>query len=210
MSISPWRFDEVAQAPLWDEQAQTRSKPYAQIELCNYALCPELTGILSMEEDGYFFSRDALYMWEGSNGRYTPELKGVYSVYDAGENRVGEVLETYASSISRYWAMNFPAEWYDDNEGEVKQERRSSAHKLLLGTEEPKYRRVANTDWVNLRKQGSKDSPSLAKLNEGIEVRVLAQELGTVKGWVRVYCEEGTGYIWHSFLEPVVAPEKNH
>lgn len=78
---------------------------------------------------------------------------------------------------------------------------------------------VTNVDWVNLRKQDSKASPSLAKLYAGQEVELLVDACGSENGWVRVlyHCdatgskeefdgifrEAMTGYIWHSFLEPV-------
>ncbi|MDD5898011.1 MAG: SH3 domain-containing protein [Clostridia bacterium] len=78
---------------------------------------------------------------------------------------------------------------------------------------------VANVNWVNLRKQDSKASPSLAQLYAGQKVELLVDACGSEDGWVRVlyHCgatgskeeydgiirEEMTGYIWHSFLEPV-------
>lgn len=74
-------------------------------------------------------------------------------------------------------------------------------------------------DWVHLRKQDSKASPSLAKLKAGERVTLLADDCGAEDGWVRVLYDLGenqgltpdeydtgrytlTGYIWHSFLEP--------
>lgn len=74
--------------------------------------------------------------------------------------------------------------------------------------------------WVNLRKQDSKASPSLAKINAGENVTVLVDACGPENGWVRVLYSLGehhtlsqdeldtgrttlTGYIWHSFLETI-------
>lgn len=85
---------------------------------------------------------------------------------------------------------------------------------LGRGTVDGYWMQVANVDWVNLRQLDSKGSPSLAKLNRGSSVQVLATGCGEDGGWVLVYVHgdgtsdddrevEGmTGYIWHSYLEP--------
>ena len=89
----------------------------------------------------------------------------------------------------------------------------------MLGMDALPWMRVANVNWVNLRKQDSKASPSLAQIDAGKGVELLVDACGPEDGWVRVlyHCgaagsgeesdgiirEEMTGYIWHSYLEPV-------
>lgn len=63
--------------------------------------------------------------------------------------------------------------------------------------------RVANVEWVNVREQPDKQSPSIAQLDKGT---LVYPEGEAVDGWqpVSVHFADGysfTGYIWHSFLE---------
>lgn len=120
------------------------------------------------------------------------------------------------------WDEQYPEDWYygQDGSGVVASERRKAAHEAALSGPDKNRMRVANVDWVNLRKQDSKSSPSMAKINEGENVTVLVDACGPENGWVRVLYSLGehhslsqdeydtgrttlTGYIWHSFLEPV-------
>ena len=85
---------------------------------------------------------------------------------------------------------------------------------LGRGTVDGYWMHVDNVDWVNLRQLDSKDSPSLAKLDRGASVQVLATGCGEDGGWVLVQVptehssdddrevDGMTGYIWHSYLTP--------
>ena len=118
------------------------------------------------------------------------------------------------------WDETYPEDWYYGLDGTgASNERRKAAHEVALGGANQQQMQVANVDWVNLRKQDSKASLSLAKINEGENVTVLVDDCGPENGWVRVLYSLGehhtlsqeeldtgrttlTGYIWHSFLEP--------
>ena len=147
-------------------------------------------------------------MWEGL---FSLVPVSVVDIYDAGEEMIGELLEEHGTGIRRCWDEQYPEEWYYGQDG-VANERRASYRSRTMGRADidPQFMEVANVNWVNLRKQDSKISPSLAKLDAGTEVQVLAKDCGTDRGWVRVYISpnEGetglTGYIWHSYLKPVV------
>ena len=200
-------FMPVMQGSAWSTQEKAFSWESIQLELCNTELHPDERRLLSSVADGYRFQTEIIYEWEGITG-LAP--KSVVDVYDAGEGQIGELLYLYATGITRCWDAAYPEEWYYGQEG-VFQERLSSCRALTLtrALSDPELARVSNVDWVNLRQRDSKASPSLAKLDAGTEVCVLARGLGTDKGWVRVYMQpEGdevglTGYIWHRYLERV-------
>ena len=154
-------------------------------------------------------------MWDGS---YYLTPKYICDVYDAGEGMIGEAMTEFMTRVNFLWDEKYPEEWYYGQEG-VSDERRKAVHEVALGGPDRQRMKVANVDWVNLRKQDSKASPSLAKLNAGENVTVLVDACGPENGWVRVLYALGehhsitldeyetgrttlTGYIWHSFLEP--------
>lgn len=201
------RFMPVVQGQAWSTQEKAFSWESVQLELCNADLYPDERRLLSSVADGYRFFTEIVYEWEGRTGLVP---KSVVDVYDAGEGQIGELLYLYATGITRCWDAAYPEEWYYGQEG-VFQERLASYRALTLGRalSDHEWAKVAHVDWVNLRQRDSKASPSLAKLDVGTEVCVLARGLGTDQGWVRVYVQPEedkaglTGYIWHRYLERV-------
>ena len=201
------RFMPVMQTFPWNtEKKAFDTQRLIQLELCNEELFPEKRMVCSSVADGYRYQTEITYMWEGS---YSLVPVSVADIYDAGENRIGELLEKHATGVRRCWDEQYPEAWYYGQDG-IAEERRTSLRALTVGgaDTDPEFMAVAHVSWVNLRKQDSKASPSLAKLNAGTEVQVLAEGCGTDGGWIRVFVwpddgETGmTGYIWHSYLEP--------
>lgn len=194
------RFLPVMQGHAWNSEKKALSEMATQLELCNHELHDGV--IVSSVADGYSYHTDISYAWEG----YSLVPAGVVDVYDAGEGMIGELLYTFGTGIRRCWDETYPESWYYAQEG-VFDERREAWRSLTLGRAavDPEWMRVANVDWVNLRRQDSKASPSLAKLDRGTEVQVLGKSR-LDEGWIRVFVwpekdETGlNGYIWHSFL----------
>ncbi len=200
------RFAPVMQGVAWDAENRCLSRESEQLELCNYELIPERRAIRSDVADGYAYRTETVYAWEDD---YKLAIHSVADIYDAGEALIGETVLLYDAGVTRCWDESYPEKWYYGQEG-VCDERFSSIREVTLGraAREPELMEVANVDWVNLRKQDSKASPSLAKLTAGTTVVKLADGIGTDEGWVRVWLRETdagdkglTGYIWHSFLE---------
>lgn len=221
-AISIWdswtkQFRPVEQTCEWDCAASCFSDEITQVELCNVQLFPEKGILLSEEQDGFRYQRSIYYMFDGT---YSLSPKYIWDVYDAGEGLIGESLTEFMTKVVFYWDEQYPEEWYYGQEG-VAEERRQAVQGIALYEQSPGSRyRVAHVDWVNLRKQDSKASPSLAQLDEGETVTVLVDDCGPENGWVRVLYSIGenqgltldeyesgrnsmTGYIWHSFLEPI-------
>ena len=193
-----------------------------QAEFCNPEFYPNGNPwgqILSVEEDGFYYRTEYVYGWES---RYGLTTYHVASVYDAGEGMIGESLEQWGTGLNYWWNQVYPEDWYY-GEGNADAKRTEARRLLMLGrgTVDGYWMQVANVDWVNLRQLDSKDSPSLARLNRGTTVQVLATGCGEDGGWVLVYCSNddlgvrtdidmyhddkpdgATGYIWHSYLEP--------
>ena len=209
------QFRPVYQDCEWLHDEARFSDEIKQVELCNPELFPEKRMLLSDVQDGYRFSREVFCMWDGS---YYLEPKYICDVYDAGEGMIGEAMTEFMTRVNFLWDEQYPEEWYHGQDG-VSSERRKAVHEMALGGPERQRMKVANVDWVNLRKQDSKASPSLAKINAGENVTVLVEACGQENGWVRVLYDLGehhsitldeyetgrttlTGYIWHSFLEP--------
>lgn len=208
-------FEPVLQTHAWRAKKKAFDREETvQLELCNEVLYPQQRLVASSVADGYSYRTEIVYQWEG---RSSLVPASVLDVYDAGNDMIGELLELHATGICRCWDVQYPESWYY-GERNVIDERRESAQLLMIGRgqTDPVFAKVANVDWVNLRKQDSKASPSLAKLTEGTEVQVLQENCGTDGGWTRVYVssqkdENGlTGYIWHSYLEDVPKEEKNY
>ncbi len=200
-------FMPVMQTCAWSMEKKAFHDEVTQLELCNPMLLPETREILSCEEDGFRYRTEIVYQWEVQKNL---EPTSVLDVYDAGEGMIGELLEQRGTQVCRCWDEVYPESWYYGQE-RVVSERREAYLELLNGWAAPKYTRVANVSWVHLRKQDSKASPSLAKLDERTVVQVLREGCGEDGGWVRVYIapetweETGlTGYIWHSFLEDMI------
>jgi len=190
-----------------------------QVEFCNPEFYPDAYNpgfgyIYSVEADGYAYRTEHVYGWESRYGLTTCH---VASVYDAGDGLIGESLDQWGTGINRWWDQTYPEDWYY-GEGNADNKRTEARRLLMLGrgTVEPCYMQVCNVNWVNLRQLDSKDSPSLARLDRGITVQVLATGCGEDGGWTLVYVHADhtsdddreldgmTGYIWHSYLEPCV------
>ncbi len=210
------QFRPVHQDCVWLREEARFSDDAVQTELCNPELFPQQRMLLSDEQDGFRYSREIFYMFDGS---YHLTPKYIWDVYDAGDGMVGETLVESMTRVVILWDEQYPEAWYHGQDG-VSNERRTAAHKAALSGLDKNQMRVANVDWVHLRKQDSKASPSLAKINAGESVTVLVEACGAEDGWVRVLYDLGehnaltleeyetgrttmTGYIWHSFLEAV-------
>ena len=213
------QFRPVYRDCVWLREEARFSDEAVQIELCNPELFPEQKMLLSSDPDGFYYIREIFYMFDGS---YHLTPKYIWDVYRAGDGLIGETMVEYMTQLQILWDDQYPEDWYygQDGSGVVASERRKAVHEAALSGSDKNRMRVANVDWVNLRKQDSKASPSLAKINEGENVTVLVDACGPENGWVRVLYSLGehhtlsqdeldtgrttlTGYIWHSFLEPV-------
>lgn len=208
------RFREVMEQPAWHTKEKTFSGEAEQLELCNYELYPQERRVFSSVQDGYRYSTEVVYEWEG---KYGLAPKSVADIYDAGEGMIGELLEMHGTQILRLWDEAYPEEWYYGQDAYT--ERLTSIRALTLedALYYPMPMEVDNVDWVNLRKQDSIDSPSLAKLSKGTTVYLLDKSCGSDGGWMRVLVlpgeagvtpsgehEDGaglTGYIWRSYLK---------
>lgn len=216
--VEAGQFRPVEQACEWDRAAGRFSDTLTQVELCNVELFPEERMLQSDEQDGFRYRRVISFMFDGAYS-LTPAF--IWDVYDAGDAIIGEALTSFSTHVTFLWDEHYPEEWYYGQDG-VFDERAQAVHDIALGGALSAADRrlcVANVDWVHLRKQDSKASPSLAKLKAGERVTLLADDCGAEDGWVRVLYDLGenqgltpdeydtgrytlTGYIWHSFLEP--------
>ncbi len=212
------QFRPVHRDCVWLREEARFSDEAVQIELCNPELFPEQRMLLSADPDGFYYTREIFYMFDGT---YHLVPKYIWDVYPAGDGMIGEIMVESMTQLRFLWDEQYPEEWYYGQDGMgASGERRKAAHEAALGGTDKKRMQVANADWVNLRKQDRKDSPSLAKINKGENVTVLVDACGSENGWVRVLYSLGehhtltqdeydtgrttlTGYIWHSFLEPV-------
>lgn len=213
--VEQHHFRPVHRDCVWLREEMRFSDELVQIELCNPELFPEQRMLLSADADGFYYTREIFYMFDGS---YHLTPKYIWDVYRADDDTIGEMMVESMTRVVFLWDEQYPEEWYHGQEG-VSGERRKAVHEVALGGPNRQRMKVANVDWVNLRKQNSKASPSLAKLNAGENVTVLVDACGPENGWVRVLYALGehhsitldeyetgrttlTGYIWHSFLEP--------
>ena len=213
--VEQHHFRPVHRDCVWLREEMRFSDELVQIELCNPELFPEQRMLLSADPDGFYYTREIFYMFDGS---YHLTPKYIWDVYRADDDTICEMMVESMTRVVFLWDEQYPEEWYYGQEG-VSDERRKAVHEVALGGPDRQRMKVANVDWVNLRKQDSKASPSLAKLNAGENVTVLVDACGPENGWVRVLYALGehhsitldeyetgrttlTGYIWHSFLEP--------
>ena len=215
--VEQHHFRPVHRDCVWLREEARFSDELVQIELCNPELFPEQRMLLSADPDGVYYTREIFYMLDGS---YHLTSKYIWDIYRAGDGMIGEMMIESMTRVVLLWDEQYPEEWYYGQDGVgASGERRKAAHEAALSGVNKKWMQVANVDWVNLRKQDSKASPSLAKLNAGENVTVLVDACGPENGWVRVLYDLGdhhsitldeyetgrttlTGYIWHSFLEP--------
>ena len=219
-AVSLWdskmnRFRPVEAACNWNRETKSYDPGIRQLELCNVELIPEEKSLYSSVQDGYRYRRDICWGWESQYGIID---RFIWDVYDAGEGLIGESLYRFGTQVVRLWDEQYPEDWYYGQDG-VFEERQEAVRAVMLGMDALTWMRVANVNWVNLRKQDSKASPSLAQIDAGKGVELLVDACGPEDGWVRVlyHCgaagsgeesdgiirEEMTGYIWHSYLEPV-------
>lgn len=199
------RFDPVMTAQPWISEEQRFSDGAVQIELCNYRLLPESKRICSETTNGSRDKTRTVYRWTDDRTLCEDSL---LTIYQAGDGMIGEKLEVLREGASYGWNHQYPGEWYY-GEARVEKERIESLDYVMLGDaiSSPVFMQVANVDWVNVRLEDSKESPSIAKLDVGCMVQVLKTGCGEDEGWVRVWYipEDGkegyTGYIWHRYLE---------
>lgn len=215
--VEAQKFRPVYRDCVWLREEARFSDDAEQIELCNPELFPEQRMLLSADPDGFYYTREIFYMFDAP---YFPVPKYIWDVYRAGDGMIGETMVESMTRLRFLWDEQYPEEWYYGQDGTgASGERRAAAHEAALRGADQKRMQAANVDWVNLRKQDRKDSPSLAKIDKGENVTVLVDACGSEKGWVRVLYDLGehhslsleeydtgrtalTGYIWHSFLEP--------
>lgn len=209
------QFRPVETACSWNRATERFDPEIKQLELCNVELIPEKKYLYSSVQDGYRFRRDTYWGWESPYGLTE---RFIWDVYDAGDGLIGESLYQFGSQVVRWWDEQYPEDWYYGQEG-VSAERQKAVKAVVFSGDALPWLQVAHVDWVHLRKQDRKTSPSLAQLDAGQAVELLVDACGPENGWVRVlyHCgatgsraeddgilrEEMTGYIWHSFLEPL-------
>ncbi len=190
----------------WQRKTRSWSEP-VQLEFCNYTLHPEQKVILSWDPDGHRFLRLTSYFWES---KYSLLQGGVFERCEIDEKTFEEDLQLfYGTQLMHCWNDRYQANAFDAPN--VFDERIDSALRLLVnGFNNPEIMFVSNVDWVNLRQAPDKSSKSLAHLDVGTAVNVLATDCGVDKGWTRVVLWPDdstdpesigmTGYIWHSYL----------
>ena len=216
--VEKQQFRPVYRDCVWLREEARFSDEVIQIELCNPEIFPEQQILLSSDPDGFYYTREIFYMFDGS---YHLTSKYIWDVYRDDDGMIRETMVEYMTRLVFLWDETYPEDWYYGLDGTgASNERRKAAHEVALGGANQQQMQVAIVDWVNLRKQDSKASLSLAKINEGENVTVLVDDCGPENGWVRVLYSLGehhtlsqdeldtgrttlTGYIWHSFLEPV-------
>lgn len=185
-------FNDPLQRCAFDFENTVFSEEISQFEVVNLITANGM--MVSTENDGAIDRYISSYVWEG----LTPAPWYWASITSHGD----DITERFGYGSNVIYTYSYPHGWYDSSH--VYNERSSSILKLMYESDAV-YAVVSNVDWVHLRKQDSKSSDSIAKLNKGTPVRVLATDCGDDKGWIRVYVEDfgewKTGYIWHSYLE---------
>ncbi|MBP3657026.1 MAG: hypothetical protein J6K32_10060 [Clostridia bacterium] len=140
----------------------------------------------------------------------------VYSSYEGGLRLEGErVFDSYTPAVLEQmsgkeildtgWRLAWQNEKADGVPAGAAQD--NSAQIAVLASALPKAK-VVNADWVNIRREGTKESPAIAEAKAGELVYVISENNGFENGWSHVLriCEDEppvVGYIWWSFLAPV-------
>lgn len=193
---------------IWQREDRCWSDP-VQLEFCNYILYPEQKVILSWESDGPASLRLTAFFWES---KYGLSQGAVFERYEIDEKTFEEDLQLiYGTQSMHCWNDRYQLKAFSTPE--AFDERIDSAQRLLVnGFNNAEIMFVSNADWVNLRQAPDKSSKSLAHLDAGTSVIVLATDCGVDKGWIRVVLWPNdptdpesigmTGYIWHSHLTP--------
>ena len=194
----------------FDLETERASGQVTPLELVNYSLRKGDDGtgcIVSREHDGLAYYTQLVYRWEG-NGR-APALIHIHDLSYGIGSLIRDRAFTFFSQGVKLWDHVYNTEWYY-GPTEPFRAFEAAADALWQG-EETVEKRVANTDWVNLRERDSKQSLSLAHLDRGVCVQVLKENCAD--GWTLVLWDTGEkqehwfgnrteiGYIWHSFLE---------
>lgn len=203
--------NEYSIMALWNAEKGCFDAPYQELELCNYKLYPKLGQIGCYEKDGAAYYTLSMYQWEGTAAD-SLKLVAQGGTYATGNsNTIGERLQLRGSGVWIDWDEQYESDWYAQER--VFEERYQVIASCVAGAlfaQDAQLAQVANVDWVNLRKQDSKASASLAKLDAGASVRVLANGCGADKNWTRVMTElpekDGafpavTGYIMSRYLK---------
>lgn len=202
-------FDPAQTACVFDPAAGKFADEVGPAELClpEKVTVGEKVYVVCDEMDGYAEKTVRVYGWEGRQ----ITLRAVFDVYRAGTDTIGDRAYLFASQAERLWDQSYPESWYYEGGTFACDCRRAAFDAAWKG--EGKIKRVAHTDWVNLRRQDGKQSLSLAHLDAGTEVLVLRPDCAD--GWDLVLWHDPnemdsdgffgpksyTGYIWHSFLE---------
>lgn len=195
-------FDPVTACRAFDMEKRTLAGEDTPLELVNYSLDGAHRQLLSYGKNGYAAHVDEFFAWDGAGK--TLRLAAVYDVYDADGGKMGERFYDFSAQGEMLWDVLYPVDWYyGDTEPFADHAEGAAAWidgKLLT-------RRVANTNWVNLRERDSLESVSLAHLDAGTEVQVLKENCAD--GWTLVLWDSGEakeskyqiGYIWHEYLK---------
>lgn len=195
-------FDPVTACRAFDMEKRTLAGEDTPLELVNYSLDGAHRQLISYGKNGYAAHVDEFFAWGGAGK--TLRLAAVYDVYDADGGKMGERFYDFSAQGEMLWDALYPVDWYyGDTEPFADHAEGAAAWidgKLLT-------RRVANTNWVNLRERDSLESVSLAHLDAGTEVQVLKENCAD--GWTLVLWDSGEakeskyqiGYIWHEYLK---------
>lgn len=195
-------FDPVTACRAFDMEKRTLAGEDTPLELVNYSLDGAHRQLISYGKNGYAAHVDEFFAWDGAGK--TLRLAAVYDVYDADGGKMGERFYDFSAQGEMQWDALYPVDWYyGDTEPFADHAEGAAAWidgKLLT-------RRVANTNWVNLRERDSLESVSLAHLDAGTEVQVLKENCAD--GWTLVLWDSGEakeskyqiGYIWHEYLK---------
>lgn len=189
----------------WLPEEGRFDEPIQDVRFCNHVLYPEQRIILSTEKDGAMSYYDKTYGWVG--GKLTLMGASIMENSSSTEMMKERVVKYFSDgAVWVCWDDEYPIAWYDGN-SRVWNERRETAMAMLIHGTRGHFAKVANVDWVNLRRQDSKQSESIAKLTAGTEVEILSYGCGEDRGWIRVMVEqEGkslTGYIWKTYLQEI-------
>ncbi len=200
-SFCLWNPDKGAFDPVMKCAGWNGGPTEGQLELADLSLTVTGEGepvLISYEEYGATHAETVFYLWE----KRQPVPVAAYTVDTPDEKTVRESLLLMKPSQMTLWDNTYASDWYyGDTAPFLKREE--GIKRLVLNA--PTYRKVAGVDWVHLRALDSKQSASLAHLNRGTQVQVLAEDCAD--GWIMVWWKKPdsdtgqTGYIWHRYLQ---------
>lgn len=195
-------FDPVTACRAFDMETRKLADEDTPLELVNYILDGAHKQLISYGKNGYAAHIDEFFAWDDAGKAL--RLLAVYDVYDADGGKMGERFYDFSAQGELLWDALYPVDWYY-GDTEPFADHAEGAAAWIDGQRVTK--RVADTDWVNLRERDSKESASLARLNAGTEVQVLKENCAD--GWTLVLWDAGEaqeskyriGYIWHEYLK---------